>query len=67
MSFTIKTVFPIAGNTVIELNDMPTISLGQFVTIDDIKAKVVGIPMLPSGKYAIEVDKTINVGQKLYL
>ncbi|MFC6178736.1 hypothetical protein ACFQGR_04995 [Weissella sagaensis] len=46
---------------------MPTISLGQFVTIDDINAKVVGIPMLPSGKYAIEVDKPINIGQKLYL
>lgn len=60
MNFTIKTTFPIDGHTVIELTDIPEVSLGQYVDIDNQKVKVVGIPMVPAGKVAIEIDKRLE-------
>ncbi|MGG7601785.1 hypothetical protein [Weissella cibaria] len=44
----------------IELTDIPEVSLGQYVDVDNQKVKVVGIPMVPAGKVAIEIDKRLE-------
>lgn len=67
IDYKVIAAFPIGKNTVIELNEMPIISIGQLIMIDDIKVKVIGIPMLPPGKQAIYVDKVVSGGQDVHV
>lgn len=67
MDYKVISAFSIGKNTVIELNETPMISIGQLIMIDDIKAKVIGIPMLPPDKQAIYVDKVVSVGQYVHV
>ncbi|MCS8561300.1 hypothetical protein [Weissella cibaria] len=65
MDIAIKKALPIGDRTVIELSDVIDISIGQFVYVDNLKVKVISIPMLPVGKIAIEVDVRIKEARTL--